>query len=227
METANTQQNTSAMSGMLSEFRAHPVLAGVLWFGVFVVLTGLSFALGIVPKLETDEPSVALVEENAPVTQEAQDGTPVRIIAERLDIDVRILNPESADIETLDAALLEGAVRYPGSGDLEDVSNMFLFGHSTGFRVVQNESFKAFNGLKNARTGDLIRVQSATKEYVYRVTDVSLVDAADALVSLSSSEKKLTLTTCNSFGAKEERFVVEAAFVGSYELPQTVGVLTK
>lgn len=219
MNRQSAQKNTSTAADITSVFRAHPILSGVLWIGMFIMLLSLSFALGIVPALETDEPSIALAETNTQQEADVTDVLPTRIIIERLDIDTQVLNPESRDIETLDAALLSGVVRYPGSGGLEDVSNMFLFGHSTGFRVVQNEAFKAFNGLKNAREGDLIRVHSQTKEYVYRVTDVSLVDASEALVELSSSEKKLTLTTCNSFGAEEERYVVEAVFVGSYELP--------
>ncbi len=221
MTHTDTQKNGGGISEFSAVFSAHPVLVSILWSGVFLMLLGMSFALGIVPKLdtETDSSGVVLAEEEVmPVQINTENAIPRRIIIERLGVDAPIENPESRNIEALDAALLEGVVRYPGSGDLEDISNMFLFGHSTGFRVVQNEAFKAFNGLKEAREGDLIRVQSDTKEYVYRVTEVSLVDASEALVSLSSSEKKLTLTTCNSFGAKEERYVVEASFVGSYGL---------
>lgn len=219
------QNNNGVVADFFSMCASHPVLVGVLWSGMFIVLLGASFAMGIVPKLDTEEPSVVLADEkvDAPSSAATVDATPRRIIIERLGVDTSILNPESTDVETLDAALLKGVVRYPGSGDLDDVSNMFLFGHSTGFRVVQNEAFKAFNGLKNAKEGDLIRVQSDSHEYVYRVTRVSLVDAQEALVSLSSREKKLTLTTCNSFGAKSERYVVEAAFVGSYALTEKTG----
>lgn len=222
MERTDAQKNNGYISEFSAMLSAHPVLTSILWSGVFLALLGMSFALGIVPKLDTETkgPDIVLAEEKAESgLKETENAMPRRIVVERLGINAPIENPESRTIEALDAALLKGVVRYPGSGDLEDVSNMFLFGHSTGFRVVQNEAFKAFNGLKNAQQGDLIRVQSDTKEYVYRVTDVSLVDANEALVSLSSSEKKLTLTTCNSFGAKEERYVVEASFVGSYALP--------
>lgn len=222
MERTDTQKKGGIISEFSAMLSAHPILISILWLGVFLMLLGMSFALGIVPKLDTETsgPDVALAEEGIESVQKnTENAIPRRIVIERLGVDAPIENPESRNIEALDTALLKGVVRYPGSGDLEDISNMFLFGHSTGFRVVQNEAFKSFNGLKEAQEGDLIRVQSDMKEYVYRVTDVSLVDAHEALVSLSSSEKKLTLTTCNSFGAKEERYVVEASFVGSYALP--------
>lgn len=221
MERTDTQKNNGHISEFSAILSAHPILASILWSGVFLALLGMSFALGIVPKLDTETkgPDVVLAEEKTEsVQQDTENATPRRIVIERLGIDAPIENPESRNVEALDTALLKGVVRYPGSGDLEDISNMFLFGHSTGFRVVQNEAFKLFNGLKEAREGDLVRVQSDTKEYVYRVMSVSLVDANEALVSLSSAEKMLTLTTCNSFGAKEERYVVEASFVGSYAL---------
>lgn len=221
MNIYTQQKNTGIVGDFVSMCKAHPVLVGFLWAGTFTVLLGISLALGIVPKLEQEEPSVVLAEtqpEDVRETVTEHSALPERIIIERLGIDAQVLNPQNADIETLDAALLSGVVRYPGSGDLNDESNMFLFGHSTGFRVVQNEAFKVFNGLRDAQEGDLVRVQSATDEYVYRITRVVLVDAQEALVSFATGKRKLTLTTCNSFGAKEERYVVEADFVGSYAL---------
>ncbi|MCR4275054.1 MAG: sortase [Candidatus Campbellbacteria bacterium] len=223
-KTAQTRQKNTYSQSMVSDLFAllkeHPVLVGILWSGFFIVLLGISFALGLVPKLETETPTVAIANTTVPQSTDAvqEDSAPVRIIIERIGVDTLIVNPESRDIEILDTALLSGAVRYPGSGDLEDVSNIFLFGHSTGFRVVQNQAFKAFSGLKDAREGDLVRVQSKTKEYVYRVTKVSLVNEDEVRVNFSSTRKKLTLSTCNSFGQKEERYVVESDFVGSYDL---------
>lgn len=213
-------QPQSPAGAFLALLTEHPVLVSILWGGFFIVLLGLSFALGLVPKLDTETPTVAVASTTVfqQVSASQEDSSPVRIVIERVGVDVMISNPETRDIETLDAALLNGAVHYPGSGNLEDTSNMFIFGHSTGFRVVQNEAFKAFSGLKNIHNDDLIRVQSKTKEYVYRVTKTSLVDADNVLVDLSSTHKKLTLSTCNAFGQKQERYVVEADFVGSYTL---------
>ncbi|MEK7578914.1 MAG: sortase, partial [Patescibacteria group bacterium] len=122
------------------------------------------------------------------------------------------------DLPVLDAALLKGVVHYPGSGNLNDVRNVFLFGHSTGFRVVQNEAFKVFNNLKELETNDLIRAQSATHEYVYRVITVELANAEEVEVDFRSNVRMLTLSTCNAFGAKEERYIVRAEFVGEFPL---------
>ena len=143
---------------------------------------------------------------------------PARIIIDAVGIDTPISNPASADTATLDGALASGAVRYPGSGNLEDVSNVFLFGHSSHLPVVNNPAYRAFNDIEKLEVGDLIRVQSETVEYHYRVETVEEVTAGEAWVRFDSSERRLTLSTCNNFGSKQDRFVVTASFVGSYAL---------
>lgn len=202
--------------------RERPILAGSLWFSVFAILLSFSWALGIVPTIEADETdnddkAQIVVVEDAPKAFAAQ-ADPVRIIIDAIGIDTTIVNPESRSIDVLDQALLQGVVRYPGSAQLGELGNVLLFGHSTGFRVVNNPAFKVFNDLKQLAENDLIRVQSSSREYVYRVRTVSLVNADEALVDLSTSGRRLTLSTCNSFGAKQERYVVDAELVGEYAI---------
>lgn len=214
--------NKAVSGGFIALLVEKPLAVSSLWAGIFLVLFSGSWMLGIVPKLDVEDEAVdAAVVDATPVVQE--DGTPARIVIDAIDVDAPIENPKSASIEVLDEALLSGVVHYPGSGNLDEHTNLFLFGHSTGFRVVQNEMFKVFNGLKNLEENDLIRVQSATHEYVYRVTKVTLTTAEEAKVELSTREKKLTLSTCNSFGDTQERYVVEADFVGSYPLKTAYG----
>lgn len=199
-----------------------PRLVITLWLLIFSILFAASWFLGLVPPLETDDTeseAEVITEVSAAVSVE---DTPVRIIIDAIGVDTKINNPESTSIAAMDAALLSGVVHYPGSGDLEDHTNMFLFGHSTGFRVVQNDAFKAFNNLEDLVENDLIRVQSDSQEYLYRVTKVEETKAGDAFVEISNREKKLTLSTCNSFGSKEDRFVVEADFIGSYPIKDTL-----
>lgn len=143
---------------------------------------------------------------------------PTRIVIPRIGVNTSIENPAASDLTTLDNALLLGAVRYPGSALLGQDSTMFLFGHQSNLPVVRNPAFKAFNDLQKLDAGDIIRIQSATTEYQYRVLSVELVLAEEALIPLSSSEKRLILSTCNSFGDPGERYVVEAEFVGQKTL---------
>ncbi|MEX0917312.1 MAG: sortase [Candidatus Paceibacterota bacterium] len=181
---------------------------------VFSVTVGTLSAAGLLPENKTKGEkkvvSQAIASENV--------ADPTRIVIESIGVDVEIKNPQSRDIKVLDEALKEGAVRYPGSGKLGESKNVFLFGHSSSLPIVRNSNFKAFNKLDELRAGDMIRVAGGGKEHLYRVYSLKLVEADSALVDLSGSDAKLTLSTCNSFGDPGERFVVEAEFVGSYVL---------
>lgn len=156
-------------------------------------------------------PNTALF--SIPIEQEVIEGTrPDRIIIEKVGIDTKIMQPESRDIATLDTALQSGAVHYPGSGSIER-GNVFLFGHSTSFAVVRNQAYKTFNGLNQLVAGDEIILEANGAVYKYRVQKVSLVNEDDLLVSFNSSGRTLTISTCNTFGEKQERWVVTAELV--------------
>lgn len=143
---------------------------------------------------------------------------PVRVEIPSMGIDVSIKNPESTDVAVLDEGLMTGAVRYPTSAKLGSEGNVILFGHSSYLPVVNNKAFKAFNGIQELKKGDTITVYSATKKYVYSVTQVAQADAESAAIPLTKTGHMLTLATCDSFGKKTSRFIVEADLVGSYPL---------
>jgi LPXTG-site transpeptidase (sortase) family protein len=136
---------------------------------------------------------------------------PDRVVIDKIGVDTIVEQPNTRDVQVLDQYLTRGAVYYPGSGTLEQ-GNMFIFGHSTGLSVVQNQAYKTFNNLENLVEGDEIRVEADGSIYIYRVTDVSLYNADEAVITFDNSSRKLTLSTCNTFGAKQERWVVDADF---------------
>lgn len=151
--------------------------------------------------------------------KESEDTTMRRIVIHSIGLDAPIGLPSSTDVTVLDQALLEGAVHYPTSAGLEDVGNILLFGHSSSLPVIHNKNYKLFNGLSKLTQGDVVRVQSNTHEYVYRVESVRMAKAEDAMVRFDTRDKRLTLVTCNnSFGDTSDRYVVEASFVGRYAL---------
>ena len=181
---------------------------------VFIVTFLVTFTALVVINLIPAEIQGSLP---AVIQKEEKGENPVRIIIPKIGTDVRISNPVSRDIAVLDAALLQGAVHYPGSG-LLGKGNMFLFGHSTSYSIVNNPAYKAFNNLKKLEVGDRIEVDSQSKRYWYSVRSVTLENADKALVDFTKTEKMLTLSTCNTFGAKQERYVVEADYVSSEAL---------
>jgi len=97
-------------------------------------------------------------------------------------------------------------------------ANIFLFGHSSFLPNVINKNYQAFNGLRKLKGGEEVFVDSLTTRYVYKVAKISLVDASEINIDLRRGTRKLTLSTCNSFGESSERYVAEAVFVDSFEL---------
>lgn len=138
---------------------------------------------------------------------------PQRIIISTIGVNSVILNPQTSDVVALDNDLLRGAVRYPTSGALGQ-GTVFLFGHNTGLPAI-NPAYKTFNGLRTLKTGAQIEIDSATERYFYSVTSLTLVNSTTAYVTISNNDNQLVISTCNVFGAKEQRYIVHASFVRS------------
>jgi LPXTG-site transpeptidase (sortase) family protein len=146
---------------------------------------------------------------------------PTKIEIPVINLLVTVANPESTNVEVLDAELLRGAVRYPTSAKLGQDGNVVLFGHSSYLPVVNNPAYKSFNGIQKLAVGDVVTVYSSATAYTYKVRSVAKESANDAVIPLSVAGKVLTLSTCNSFGEKSDRFVVTADFVESHPISQS------
>lgn len=152
--------------------------------------------------------------------------SPPRLIIPEIAVDAPIILPANADLQVLNDGLTQGVVHYPGSA-LPDSSegNIFLFGHSTGYKVVRNKAYAIFNRLSELEPNDVIRIRYAEYEYWYRVRSIRVKKASEAWVDLRPHHggRLLTLSTCRIFGAKDDRYVVEAEFMKSYPLQAASG----
>lgn len=143
---------------------------------------------------------------------------PVNIEIPVIELKTLISNPTTTNIGVLDTWLLKGAVRYPTSAKLGEDGNVVLFGHSSYLPVVHNPAYKAFNAIQKLKPGDVIIVSSSREAYTYQVRTVTKESIKDAAIPLSVDGRVLTLSTCDSFGTKADRFVVTADFVESHSL---------
>ncbi len=143
---------------------------------------------------------------------------PSHIKIPAINLSVAVLNPNTTNIRLLDKALLSGAVRYPLSATLGENGNVIIFGHSSYLLIPFDEPYKTFNGIQNLKKGEHILVSSKTKTYIYSVDTESKKNISSAAIPLQVSGSILTLSTCDSFGKKSDRFVVTAHLVGSYPI---------
>ncbi len=189
-----------------------------VFMGIVTITYGFFFLIDFLPE-KPSETEIVATEESVDVTTDDVDTNtaieplPIRLVIDALDRDVTVLNPAGRTVEALDAALLEGVVRHPDSADFEHTGTIFLFGHSSYLPNVKNKNFQAFNGVQKLVWGDTIKLYSKDTEYVYQVDRVYEVSAENAEVKLEQGIEKLTLVTCDTFGAKSDRFVVEATLV--------------
>jgi LPXTG-site transpeptidase (sortase) family protein len=209
------------------------VVADQIWnqklsfFGLFFVFFLLSYvvlvAIDFVPEpksqteseLEDDRAPVNLIEQTAsaeaiPVAATEEPVLPTSIYIKKLDRTIPVLNPESRAVADLDAALLDGVVRHPDSAKLAQNGNVFILGHSSYLPTVMNKNFQAFNGIQELAWGDTIEVSSGGQVHVFEVEKVFKAQAGDLTVPIAGDARRLTLATCNSFGSKDDRFIVEA-----------------
>lgn len=201
----------------------------ITFFVVTVVTYSVLYALDFYPEpitedssvvttpITTPEPVVVTPEplpEPEPETVSAALANPVRISIPDSGTDVVILNPDSLDMTDLDNALLDGVARHPQSANFADIGNILLFGHSSYLPTVFNKNFQAFNGVQNLEWGAPVYLYDAAGGvYTYRVTRVYTVKASDTIIDNTRGEGLLTIVTCNSFGSKDDRYIVEATLV--------------
>ncbi len=199
--------------------RKVPFLA--TFFVVFTLTYGVLYAIDFLPEppAPADTPAVvaATSTSEATTTQPAEvvepvvsTAVPISMYFKDFDRTVTVLNPETRDIVELDAELLKGVVRHPDSALLGEEGNVVILGHSSYLPNVINKNFQAFNGIQKMKWGDTIEVRSADTIYTYRVEKVYHAKASGVTIPTEVTGKRLTLVTCNSFGAKEDRFIVEA-----------------
>lgn len=201
--------------------RSELLRSGIQMIGLLSIFFSVLYFFGIISleinlfDSKSDQVSSGILE-NKPKQEETPSSSfalsraiPDAIRIPKVNIDTSIEHPESQEIQILNNALEYGAVYYPESGDIA-AGNIFLFGHSSNWKIVQNKAYKTFNGIEKLIPGDKIILEADGREYVYEVATVSLVNDDEALVEIGGDERKLTLSTCNSFGEKQERWVVEA-----------------
>lgn len=194
------------------------------FLGVAMLAFSVSFALlarlDLLPETPPARAAVSpLVAPGAPRAASARGvELPLSIEIPAVGLSAKTENPETTSIAALDSFLLHGAVRYPTSARLGEDGNLILFGHSSYLPVVNNPAYKTFNGIQKLKGGDRITLYSADAAYIYAVRDVQKEDAESAAIPLSVAGRVLTLSTCDSFGKKSDRFVITADFVESHPL---------
>lgn len=202
--------------GAIYKISEHPISFAFAFLGFFTLSFVFLSWVGATPDPLPANPTNT--QSNQVISTPQNPENPIRVVAKDIGLDVNVVNPASIEPADLDEALKLGAVRYARSAPLGVDGTVLLFGHSTSLPVVVNQYYKTFVNIQKLKTDAVISVYSGTTEYRYKVTGVTVADSTIDVVELPSDGKHLTLVTCNTFAAKEKRFIVTADFVGAYAL---------
>jgi sortase A len=99
--------------------------------------------------------------------------------------------------------LKKGVGQHLATADPGDPGNMVLSAHNDIFGEL-------FRDLDQLNAGDEIRVATATREYVYRVTGTEIVDPTDVHVMETTARPTLTLISCYPYLIDNKRIAVFA-----------------
>lgn len=191
------------------------LLSAIVFFGSVVALGTLDLLPEISPRIDAKENKSGAT--SARIQSQTAAELPTKIEIPEISLSATVANPATTDVAVLDRELLNGAVHYPTSASLGEMGNVVLFGHSSYLPVVKNQAYKTFNGIQKLAAGDVVTVYSSMKAYTYSVRSVTKESANEnSAIPLSVAGKTLTLVTCDSFGAKTDRFVIVADFVESH-----------
>lgn len=211
--THGTAPKKSPLENVLEHQSSFLVTFFVVFLLSFLMLAGIEMvppSLALLPASSpTPKPSLG----SATALPSDEGELPVRIEIPSIGVAANVSNPTTTDINALDRELLAGAVRYPGTGELGEKGNVLIFGHSSYLPVVHNKAYKAFNNIQHLRAGDVITVYGESQVYSYEVETVEETNTTEGEIRLDVEGAELTLATCDTFGAKSDRFIVTAKLV--------------
>ncbi len=128
-----------------------------------------------------------------------------------LNISAPVQYIDKADEPTFQAALVNGVVHYPGTAEIGQPGNPYIFGHSSDFITSPGHYKTVFALLPRIQNGAEIIVSGkdgtkytylVTKQFVAEKTDVHLLDQGDY------KEKLITLQTSYPLGTALKRYIV-------------------
>ena len=104
--------------------------------------------------------------------------------------------------------LKKGVGQHIGSANPGESGNMVLSAHNDIFGEL-------FRDLDRLKPGDEIIIYTATREYVYRVTGMRIVEPTEVEVMNDSAKPTVTLISCYPYLVDNQRIVVFGELEGS------------
>lgn len=125
---------------------------------------------------------------------------------------IQKLKIKDAVVSTIDTNLSAHLVNYGGTAIPPQKGAAVVFGHSTLPQWFNPKDYKTiFATLHELRVGDNIEVNVSKLTFVYKIYNISIVDASDiSMFEQRYDDSYLTLVTCTPPGTTWKRLVIKA-----------------
>lgn len=161
--------------------------------------------------LRPDATAAAQTTSTTPGAEHLEDPNVLRI--DRLGIRAPIRYVDDAFEPVVQDALRSGVVHYPGTANLGEFGNAYIFGHSSDYVWSTGEYKTVFALLTKIKIGDtIVATDSGGRAFTYVVTKTAVVARNDLSVldQQGRTKKLLTLQTSYPVGTALQRFIAVA-----------------
>ena len=141
---------------------------------------------------------------------------PDRLAIPRLGTKAPIVYVMEENEKVFQEALRDGVVHYPGTAEIGEPGNAYIFGHSSDYIWAKGDYKAVFALLPKIKIGDIVTATDFEGHaYNYKVIETKVVSPDDVSVlgQDTGGRKLLTLQTSYPIGTALRRFVAVAELV--------------
>ncbi len=183
---------------------------------VIIVAIVLLTSYNLIPvwkNLTYKAPPQRIVQERIDKVEQGERLSPNTIYIDRLSIVAPIIYTKENNESAFQKALQNGVVHFPGTAQVGQLGNFYVFGHSSDYVWTAGNYKTVFALLPKIEIGEKIVVSdSEGKAYVYTVLETKVVSPNDLSVLDQGENKRKLLTVQTSYplGTALKRFIVVA-----------------
>jgi LPXTG-site transpeptidase (sortase) family protein len=186
-------------------------IALLLFIALLALLNGPYFFKQLMFKLGLTHVEQTVPHQNN--SGEVEKGEPNKLQIPSLNITAPVQYVNETDENVFQVALRDGVVHYPGTAELGQVGNAYIFGHSSDMAFVPGSFKTVFALLPSIANGAEIVVSGKDGTiYRYQVYDQFVAQNTDTFLLEQNTDGKkiLTLQTSYPVGTALRRYIVKA-----------------
>lgn len=205
--------------------KLHPLLKGIVYLAIFALVTGIVFSVLNYKSLRKNflfwyrtEFNDNFADKNNFISTIANSGSisgseipnipdnslSIPILEVSAPIIWQVPNREDKVAEELE----KGLIQIEGTSLPGETGNVFITGHSSNYPWAKGDYKNVFALLGKLVVGDVILAKYKNVNYIYKVSEIKVVEPTEISVLKQTQDSRLTLMTCTPVGTSLRRLIV-------------------